>query len=208
MNSNQIRILSINNATNNKLADTDLDTILRLTSSKVKFTKGHEGESLISGTLLLDKRPVATFHDADYGAGMFIDFIGEPSESAVIAFVQESNMFKTLQLAMGEDFIFSIYKNHDMATYYHLLELISSAETGVIENNKNIKRAKKALVVASSRGYNMVTFNGVKKLSDLLKFKNGLVGLQGAYDRIIANKKPDEWLVNDIELLKSLGVKV
>jgi hypothetical protein len=76
----------------------------------------------------------------------------------------------------------------------------------VLKFEKKINNAcKKGIVFGNNKGFRELNWKGIKTLEQLILIKGGVKALQSAYDTA---KKEDGDILNDLNKLKGLGVRV
>lgn len=84
--------------------------------TKVRYTKGHEGEPLVHATITYKGKVVGTFEDADYGGGYNWSFNDREAEEVFNRKVEDGKNTYWKQI----DFFYGLHRSADAKK--HLLE--------------------------------------------------------------------------------------
>lgn len=168
--------------------------------------RGHDCGGLICD-LHLGSKKIATFHDDGWGGQPEIRFLIDGIEAEVIKMLKDVN-YAQLMFDNGWDFM----KNPDRIDVNSQIEDVICLLVSLKEDEKQkkalIRDSKTSLIVGiSANGYTMHFWSfksGKKAPLDKIPTKQ----IQEKYDKLRKNLSKDEKILNPVEQLVSLGVKV
>lgn len=188
-----------------------------ITIKGIKNFQGREGYGLICSVYFKNKR-VLVFSDFADGAcsfdlnycisGKFADSI----KKEFISYVQNSGIAELILKDKNRN---KFYNNSiEKIPFDTILNEIIEAKRLLLEVEKKIAKVKKLSIkkiVVSKKDHSSFYFyswDGISSLADLSHSKSYLNSLQETYDQAKKELLDDEYIVNDLSVLSSIGVVV
>lgn len=170
------------------------------TVKKVVIGRGHDCGGLICD-VYFKKKKIAEFHDDGWGGEPEIHFLNKGDEETIGTYFKKNN-FAQIEFDKLKDDGYTFFKTvEDVDFKFIFSNMVEELSVWSLVE----KDTKKGLCVGSLSSYGIYSYKGVRKIEDILKFKNGLSVLQKDYDKI---KKEGKNVLNSQEQLLSLGIKI
>jgi len=179
------------------------DIASAFTLKRVVEGRGHDMGGLIAD-VYFKKKMVAEFCDDGWGGEPEIRFSSVEAEEKVRQYFIE-NDYGQKMFDNGWEFMKTVESIDYITQFTDVVELTAS----MLQENKQLKKIARAcakgIVYGTAFHYQELGWKGVRKLGEVLTYKGGKEALQGAYDKA---KESGKEIFNDLEVLKTLGVKL